>query len=304
MGNCLMNKPLDMKTQSPMQIHVQNNKFSSSAGNGVTGVYLSFETAQIVSDFWEANVTPMGMQAQLEIGYSILIRMMSINKDIKKIIFYKFEDHQYKIESLAVKFLDMIRYIIQHLLCTNIDLYSSLLSLGKIHTNMGIKLKDYNPMLQSIHQTFKCCFNQKYSAQVKSGINKVFTVAVRIMNEQIIKEQCFDFLQSLNTCLKTEVGREHLVGYLKEISKEDIVIFLNLLSNFKSQLTDRQRYIVAREIVQESIGENAQNQLNILDKTAENILIGMKIKTNLFLCEPGFRFSVNFFVDVEKEIHD
>eukprot|EP01084_Bolivina_argentea_P276230 471306_1 len=165
MGNCLMNKPLDMKTQSPMQIHVQNNKFTSCTGNGVTGVYLSFETAQIVADFWEENVAPMGTQTQLEIGYSILIRMMSINKDIKKIIFYKFEDHQYKIESLAVKFLDMIRYIIQHLLCTNIDLYSSLLSLGKIHTNMGIKLKDYNPMLQSIHQTFKCCLNQSYPAQ-------------------------------------------------------------------------------------------------------------------------------------------
>ncbi len=102
-------------------------------------------------------------------------------------------------------------------------------------------------------------------------MNQIFTVVVRIMNDQYCRKQSFDFLESLNICLVSSVGKEHLFDYLKKESKQEIVMFLKLLSKFKSGITDRQRFIVAQEIVRANIGKNATNKLNILDRTAENV---------------------------------
>ena len=70
------------------------------------------------------------------------------------------------LESKSLKFLDMMGWLIRHLITDNIDLYSILTRLGIFHQRMGIKLHHFAPILKSMHETFSYYFPTKYNIEV------------------------------------------------------------------------------------------------------------------------------------------
>ena len=168
-------------------------------------------------------------------------------------------------------------WLTRKLLCNDIDLYLLLTKLGTMHKNMGITIKHFNPMLEAMHETFSYYFATKYNIEVKYAMDEIFTLAAQIMTGQDIKysshlndivcsfgtEQIV-FLQSLNKCLASNIGREYLYKYLSQTWCEELAIFLQSLTRFKSQICPKARFMIARNICKTSIQPYATFTIIIL----------------------------------------
>lgn len=75
------------------------------------------------------------------------------------------------------------------------------------------------------------------------------------------------FLQSLRTCLSSNIGREYMYRYLQQTFCDEIAIFLQSLAKFRIQLSDKERFMVARDIVKNSIEPAATFAVNISYET-------------------------------------
>ena len=71
------------------------------------------------------------------------------------------------------------------------------------------------------------------------------------------------FLQSLDICLKSSIGNEYFTRFLQQTWCDEIAIFLQSISRFKKQLSNKQRFIVARDIIKISIKPSATFSINI-----------------------------------------
>ena len=60
----------------------------------------------------------------------------------------------------------MIGWLIRCLTQNDIDLLKSLNELGKLHRNIGININHFEPMLNSMHESFSYYFPVKYGIEV------------------------------------------------------------------------------------------------------------------------------------------
>eukprot|EP01084_Bolivina_argentea_P108076 193152_1 len=276
--------------------------------NGITGIYVSEKIAKIMVHFWRENIDILTMQDQLEIGCSIFFGMTTIDKEAKKILKSKLNNDQVKIEYLSLKFLDNFAYLTRNLLRKDVNLYLSLSALGNTHRNMGITIKQFNSMLISIHETFLYYFPKQYTAQVKYAVDKVFTVAARIIADEELNKITIKssnnvaFLESLDACLSSSVGREYLFEYFHAKSCNEIVKFLQLLSKMQLQTTDKGKYIVARDIVKRCILPNGINH-SMTNKNVKQILESMQKLEKWYLMKKDFKFEVKLFSDAEYDVY-
>ena len=58
-----------------------------------------------------------------------------------------------------------------------------------------------------------------------------------------------DFLGSLEQCLKSSMGREYFYNYLQQTYCDEIAIYLQLIAKFHLQTSNKERFMIAREIV-------------------------------------------------------
>ena len=92
--------------------------------------------------------------------------MMVSDKEMKHIL-KKNLKNQDKIESMAIRFLNMLGWLLRSLMRTDLDLHDHLTKLGQFHRNMGIRHSHFKPMLDSMHETLSYYFATKYSVKVK-----------------------------------------------------------------------------------------------------------------------------------------
>eukprot|EP01084_Bolivina_argentea_P214409 364002_1 len=138
--------------------------------NGITGKHISSRICKIAATFWQQNIETLSMPDQLEIGCSIFFGMLSTNEQMKNVMKSNFSESQ-KIENISLRYLDMMGWLIRYLITDNIDFYSLLTELGKLHQKMGINIIHFDPMLQSMHQTFGYYFERKYNIEVKYAMD-------------------------------------------------------------------------------------------------------------------------------------
>ena len=121
--------------------------------------------------------------------------------------------------------------------------------------------------------------------QIKYAIDQIFTLAARIMTGQDLNEvsnsyhladlqdemKDLPFLQSLPVCLASNIGREYLYRYLQQTFCDEIAIFLQSLAKFKIQSSDKERFMIARDIVKNSIDPSATFAVNISFETRQAV---------------------------------
>ena len=91
--------------------------------------------------------------------------MMVSGQEMKDILKKHLKD-QDKIESMAIRFLNMMGWLLRSLMRIDINLYELLTQLGQIHRKMGIQYSHFKPLLDSMHETFSYYFSTKYSVKV------------------------------------------------------------------------------------------------------------------------------------------
>ena len=93
------------------------------------------------------------------------------------------------------------------------------------------------------------------------------------------------FLESLEICLKSEIGTEYFYRYLQQNHCEELAIYLQLLQKFKVQTTDKQRYVVVKEIINTCVSPKGLYAVNISYETRKKVelllYLQMTNKTNL-----------------------
>ena len=103
-----------------------------------------------------------------EVGCAIYFGMMVSDPEMKSVLSKNLQSRQ-SIEHSSVKFLDMMGWLLRSLSRTDIDLSMNLQQLGAFHRNMGINISHFDPMLNSMHDTFSYYFPIKYGIQVSTN---------------------------------------------------------------------------------------------------------------------------------------
>ena len=115
-------------------------------------------------------------------------------------------------------------------------------------------------------------------------MDEIFTLAAQIMTGQDIKysshlndivsslgAENIIFIQNLDNCLKSNIGREYLYRYLSQTWCEELGMFLQCLFRFKNQTCPKARFMIARNIVKTSIQPHATFSVNISYETRQNV---------------------------------
>eukprot|EP01083_Nonionella_stella_P285240 970935_1 len=277
--------------------------------NGITGKYISSRICKIAARFWKNNIDNMSVPEQLEIGCSIFFGMMSTNTQMKNVMQKNFKANK-NIESTSLKYLDMMGWLMRHLATNSIDLHALLTKLGLIHLRMGITIVHYSPMLRAMHETFTYYFPQKYSIDVKYAMDEIFSLAAQLMTGAELKcNQHFHdiadqfqandipFLKNLDHCLKSQIGQDYLYRYLSQTWCDEMIIFLKALHRFKTLMTDKERFFVAREINKISIDPHATFALNLSYETRTKAMAQMVEMEDRFAAQQPLEICANGFYE-------
>jgi len=307
--------PTVKKSKSAPTPHRRRTSSLLVINNGVTNKYVSSRICKISMRFWSESIDTLTHSEKLEIGCSIFCTLLASNEDMKQLMRANSAEKP-KIAETSIKYLDMFGWLIRNLVTDGIDLYALLSRLGAMHRSMGIKMTHFNPMLQAMHETFSYYFEQEYTVEVKYAFDEIFAVAAQIMTGQKLKcsahllklsEQFqgdeIPFLQSLDACLSSEIGREYLFRYLAQTWCDEMVIFLQTLSRFKALPSEKERFMVAREIVKTCIRPSATFALNISYENRTNTLYAMKALEQTFTAKEPLSVPVTLFANVEAEVN-
>eukprot|EP01084_Bolivina_argentea_P101377 181770_1 len=169
-------------------------------------------------------------------------------------------------------------------------------------------------MLQSMHQTFGYYFERKYNIEVKYAMDEIFSLAAQIMSGQPLKGHLNDitkqfqgkqipFLKNLRTCLHSSIGREYLYRYLATMWCDEIVMFLQSVFKFKLLITNKERFICAKNIVKVCIQSTAVFAINISYEARTDIIDCISKLEQKFLVKESFEISVEFFAQAEMEVY-
>jgi hemoglobin-like flavoprotein len=273
------------------------------------------------ANFWLNCIDTKPNNDKIEIGCSIYMQMISSDKELKNL--FKATWQKKSIESQAVRFLDMMSLLIRLVRRNDVNLITSLQSLGASHRHYGVKREYFTIMLQSIHDTLSYYFPDDYKLNVRYAIDCIFTLAACIMLDDCdinvdcdatnfdldkkgsagldAKEQC-DFLKSLDSCLESTVGREYLYCFLRQCYCGEVAAFLQLWKTFRSQTSDKQRFMIARIIYKDHIVMNAPSALNLSHYARTRVVRAIEQLENAFICKQRIEVSPNFFDDVVYEV--
>eukprot|EP01084_Bolivina_argentea_P175980 304615_1 len=257
-------KPSNRRKSSILDVH-----------NGVTGKYISVRICKIAAMFWKQHIEVLNVPQKLEIGCCIFFGMLGKDKSLKRILKRVLPNNK-SVEETSLKFLDMMGWLLRQLITDKINFYDLLTKLGIYHTQMGFSLQHFDTMLDAMHETFSYYFEQKYSIQVKYSMDEIFTLSAQIMTGQNLKNALhlhdlskqfqgkdIPFLANLDACLKCTIGKEYLYRYLAQTWCDEMVIFEQSMRRFKQAMSDKERFMIARDITKTCIKPTASFALNL-----------------------------------------
>eukprot|EP01084_Bolivina_argentea_P088692 160123_1 len=128
-----------------------------------------------------------------------------------------------------------------------------------------------------------------------TGQDVKFSPHLNALTASFGQENNINFIKNLKVCLQSSIGREYLYCFLQETYCDEIATFLQLLSKFKGQSSDIQRFMIAREVVQISIQSSSNLTINISYNCRKNILIAMTEMERQFKSKQYFNVNNDFF---------
>eukprot|EP01083_Nonionella_stella_P298926 1014446_1 len=128
------NDPLFSPLPSPLpsismfkpQLKNTNNSSYANVSNGITGTHIHSRISKIAAKFWHANMESIGMSERLEIACSIFFHALSSNQEMKQLMMGNLKERNHTIEHKALKYLDMIGWLLRNVIVDNINLYKLL----------------------------------------------------------------------------------------------------------------------------------------------------------------------------------
>eukprot|EP01083_Nonionella_stella_P098346 276514_1 len=281
--------------------------------NGITGKYISSRICKIAARFWTNYIDYLPISEQLEIGCSIFFGMMASKQEMANILRANMPKER-NFEKMGLRYLDMMGWCIRNTIVDNIDLFGQMTKLGSIHKAMGIEIEHYAPMLEAMHETFAYYFGSNYTIEIKYALDEIFSLTAQIMtgdieshfkdlNQQFAGDN-IPFLHSLDACLKSSIGSEYLYRFLSQTWCDEIVMFLQSISRFRGMISDKERYIMAKDITALSIQPSAKFALNLSYATRHTILCDMAKLEELFVKKQSFQMDTKFFAQVEADVKD
>eukprot|EP01084_Bolivina_argentea_P278552 475917_1 len=289
--------------------------------NGVTGTFVALPIAETAYIFWQKYINHLNKDEKLEIACAIFFEMISGKNNsagnigcTKQVLKKHLITSDIKMEALSVKFLDMMEWLVKHLLTPNIDLFARLQELGKTHMIMNVEIIHFGTFLSAVHLIFEQYFENKYSIKEKYAMDKLFTVASQIMTGQDVHNvnimsdftesfDSLDFITSLDVCLKSSVGSNYLHRFLQQTFCDELVIWLQSIKKFKLGMSDKERFMIAKRMKVNLIQPIAPFCINISHETRENILHAIKeLETQFSANVTDFKVSEKLFDEGHSEI--
>eukprot|EP01083_Nonionella_stella_P276790 940830_1 len=233
--------PMDMSSSNLRKLQLQSQPLSNPlpscrrrksslllVQNGVTGKFISSRICKIAGKFWKTNIETLSSDETLEVGCSIFFNMMATSRELKTIMKSRRASTQ-SIESTSIKYLDMMGWLVRHLVSDGLDVHALLDRLGAFHRQMGINIHHFVPMLKAMHDSFAYYFEEKYNIEVKYAMDELFSFAAQVMTGQNIRQSShlmditkqfqgdhIPFLQNLEMCLRSQIGTEYPERYLSQ----------------------------------------------------------------------------------------
>eukprot|EP00485_Elphidium_margaritaceum_P009396 CAMPEP_0202699614 /NCGR_PEP_ID=MMETSP1385-20130828/12842_1 /ASSEMBLY_ACC=CAM_ASM_000861 /TAXON_ID=933848 /ORGANISM="Elphidium margaritaceum" /LENGTH=200 /DNA_ID=CAMNT_0049356593 /DNA_START=465 /DNA_END=1067 /DNA_ORIENTATION=- len=130
---------------------------------------------------------------------------------------------------------------------------------------MGITVRHFVILRQSLHETLSYYFPDDYTADVQYAFDIIMTVAAEIMTGTIVSSSGIDpcFLKSLEECLNSVVGTNYFFSFLRRRACDEIAEYLKLMRQFEKASDESDRYAVTKAMMHLCIATDGTHALNI-----------------------------------------
>eukprot|EP01084_Bolivina_argentea_P005404 10202_1 len=269
--------------------------FSPWSKDRIAQRVISDQIIELCLNFWRKNIHALSMEDRLELGCSIFFLTNTTTQQILK----KNCKTPQKLESVGLKYLDMIEYAIRSAAANRGNVNSDLLlQLGQLHDAMGVTAECYVAMLKQTHDVFQFYFPIQYTEEVRFAFDEMFTYITFQMTGIDLKIisplQNTYFLRSLRECIKSDIGRQLLFRFLHQVYCDEIVIFLQLITKYKSETDDRIKFLIAKDILRICIDFEGIFAINISYECRQQII------QTIQECEKQFEdYDIEFVMDME-----
>eukprot|EP00485_Elphidium_margaritaceum_P013481 CAMPEP_0202731496 /NCGR_PEP_ID=MMETSP1385-20130828/187182_1 /ASSEMBLY_ACC=CAM_ASM_000861 /TAXON_ID=933848 /ORGANISM="Elphidium margaritaceum" /LENGTH=418 /DNA_ID=CAMNT_0049397797 /DNA_START=24 /DNA_END=1281 /DNA_ORIENTATION=+ len=311
----------------------QSNSNLAAVAN--RSMYASDKIIKIAADFWNTKMSKLSFEEQKEIGVTMYLDMMVSDKSLRALFARRFNGTT-NIESISLKFFNMLGWLIRTCCRNDDNVENTLRSLGAMHKNFGIDNAHFAVMLASLHTTFAHYFPQDYGIKERYALDYMFTLASQLMmgsgsttehspehQGEIRVDYMFtlasqlmmggasttehspetEYLNNLQTCLRSSVGRAYLFRYWQQTWCDELVIYSQNIQKFEQQTNDKGRFMIARNIVEVSINAQSDLAVNISYNCRQNALELMQEYEQQFQLKQDIKVSAKMFDSVTSEIH-
>jgi len=281
----------------------QSNSNLAAVAN--RSMYASDKIIKIAADFWNTKMSKLSFEEQKEIGVTMYLDMMVSDKSLRALFARRFNGTT-NIESISLKFFNMLGWLIRTCCRNDDNVENTLRSLGAMHKNFGIDNAHFAVMLASLHTTFAHYFPQDYGIKERYALDYMFTLASQLMmggGSMTEHSPETEYLNNLQTCLRSSVGRAYLFRYWQQTWCDELVIYSQNIQKFEQQTNDKGRFMIARNIVEVSINAQSDLAVNISYNCRQNALELMQEYEQQFQLKQDIKVSAKMFDSVTSEIH-
>jgi len=281
----------------------QSNSNLAAVAN--RSMYASDKIIKIAADFWNTKMSKLSFEEQKEIGVTMYLDMMVSDKSLRALFARRFNGTT-NIESISLKFFNMLGWLIRTCCRNDDNVENTLRSLGAMHKNFGIDNAHFAVMLASLHTTFAHYFPQDYGIKERYALDYMFTLASQLMmggGSTTEHSPETEYLNNLQTCLRSSVGRAYLFRYWQQTWCDELVIYSQNIQKFEQQTNDKGRFMIARNIVEVSINAQSDLAVNISYNCRQNALELMQEYEQQFQLKQDIKVSAKMFDSVTSEIH-
>eukprot|EP01084_Bolivina_argentea_P207848 354542_1 len=252
---------------------------------------LSCRIIKLALDFWSRQIDTLSLKQRLELGCSIFIPHTELTTHFKSAT---------DLEAVSLKYLDMIGFTVRTVGNDAARASVLLQKLGAVHDAMHIDIQSYAIMLSEMHRVFGVYFPRHYTEAVRFALDETFTYCVQLMTGTDLKIcNALDnvaFMNSLDACLASDIGREYLFRYLHQVWCDEIVFFLQLSFKYRCEKEDKKRYVIARNIHRFCMKPKGVLVVNVSYECRR------KVMQQMSECELHGVMDKDMFEEVENEI--
>lgn len=249
-----------------------DKSLSSMSGvrNGLVGVLVKETLVRCVRRFILRHVATLDGDARSELGVLLYCHLFNASPKMRSFLI------AYKAKPLGLKLVNMMEWLFTTLLRADLQVYELLRHLGEEHrTRLKVSASMYGQFCVAWDRAMSEHFGYSYSFATQQSFEAVFEVVCCIMTgdsagEGMAKQvqmagstSTAAFLKSIETCIRDPFGFPLLCRFLDHELCPELPVFFNLFKRFTAAMSDVERLMVSRNIVQTCITDGQPFELNL-----------------------------------------